>query len=179
MPYIRDDRYVTDALGRALAGADVYYCTQPATAPSAAPPSPLATTYGTSAGPAITQPIVTDGFGHAFTYLDPSITYTVVIYHELFGENPVVLTDQTIAGGTGSGLTAFEGILLGTQDGVNKIFTLSNAGVALVVAPVQATVWDNFGMIPNVGYTISGVTVTFTTAPATTDSLYGRGFIAG
>ena len=49
MTLARDDRYVTDAQGRALAGAQVYWCTQPASTAND-PPSPLATIYGSISG---------------------------------------------------------------------------------------------------------------------------------
>lgn len=178
MSLARDDRWVADAQGRALAGAQVYWCTQPATT-TTNPPSPLATAYLDINGSVpLTQPAISDGFGHAYAYLDDSVLYTVVIWHPLFGTNPVVLPDQSIGGGGGSNLIPFEGVLDGTIDGANKVFTLTNNGVALTVAPAQATVWLNFPLVVNVGYTISGVTVTFTNAPITGDTLYASGLIA-
>ncbi len=64
MSIARDDRWVADALGVALAGAQVYWCTQPAST-TANPPSPLATIYTDSTGTTpLTQPVLTDGFGH-------------------------------------------------------------------------------------------------------------------
>src|ERR1700721_1297769 len=106
MSLARDDRYVTDAQGRALAGAQVYWCTQPASTASN-PPSPLATVYTDSTGDTpIVQPALTDGFGHAYAYMNNAVLYTVVIWHPLFGQNPVVLPDQAIAGsGGGPGYT--------------------------------------------------------------------------
>jgi len=91
----RDDRWLADSLGRALAGADVYYCLQPATT-STVPPSPLATVYSDIAGDVIAQPLITDGFGHSITYLSAGQLYTIVFIHPLFGPNPVVLTDQAV-----------------------------------------------------------------------------------
>ena len=102
MAIVRDDRWCADAQGRALAGAQVYWCTQPAST-ATNPPSPLATAYIDLAEDPLTQPALTDGFGHAFAYLDDSVLYTVVIWHPLFGENPVVLPDQSLAGGGGGG----------------------------------------------------------------------------
>src|SRR5215469_8649255 len=131
MAIARDDRVLTDAQGRALAGALVYWCTQPATAPAVAPPSPLATIYTSITG--VTpeaQPFITDGFGHAWAYMDDSPLYTLVLYHPLFGSNPIVWPDQRVGGGGGGGtesiVTPFEGVLAGTIDGSNKIFTLTN-----------------------------------------------------
>src|SRR6185437_2830835 len=105
MAIARDDRWLADAQGRALPGAQVYWCTQPASTTDN-PPSPLATIYSDIGGAdPITQPVLTDGFGHAFAYMDDSILYTVVFWHPLFGSSPVVLIDQSIGGGGSGGST--------------------------------------------------------------------------
>lgn len=183
MAISRDDRWLTDAQGRALSGAQVYYCTQPANT-SAVPPSPLATVYSNITGTVETQPLFTDGFGHSFAYLDDSQLYTLVFVHPLFGPNPVVLTDQTIPGtGGGGALTPFAGTPIGTVDGTNTVFTLSNAGVALTTNPVALTVlFNGTQLVPGLGYTISGVTITYAQAPqpaaggAPADIIYAQGF---
>lgn len=172
----RDDRWLTDAQGRALAGAQVYWCTQPAIAPSSPPPEPLATIYTDITGVTPeTQPILTDGFGHAWTYLNTSAFYTVVMYHPLFGANPIVIPDQNLAGGTAS-IMPFSGTLTGTLDGTNRIFTISVSS-----SPQAMIVWDNFPLVLNVGFTAAyagGVlTITFATAPQPTDTLYVQGLL--
>lgn len=181
----RDDRYVTDAQGRALAGAVVYYCTQPASAGSI-PPSPLATVYSDIGGDAGDNPVYTDGFGHSFAYLDDSQLYTVVVDHPLFGDNPVILEDQAIpATGGGGAQTPFAGIPSGTIDGTNRVFTLTNGGVALTTDPTAGTViaWLNFPLVNGLGYTISGHTITYAVAPQPAsgsfpaDTIYAQGFI--
>ena len=178
MAIARDDRWVSDAQGRALAGAQIFYCTQPATAPSAPPPSPLATVYADLSEDPLEQPVISDGFGHSVAYLDDSLLYTVVIYHPLFGPNPIVLEDQAIASPPATGnYTPFEGVPSGTVDGTNKVFTLTNGGTPLGVAPSQATVWLNFPLVPGVGYTISTDTITFTNAPTSADTIFARGLI--
>lgn len=91
----RRDDYLTDAQGNALAGADVYYCTQPADT-TTVPPSPLATVYTDTGGDVGTNPVVSDGFGHAVAYLDATVLYTIVFVHPLFGPNPVILVDQAV-----------------------------------------------------------------------------------
>lgn len=178
MGITRDDRWVTDAQGRALAGASVYWCTQPATVPSTAPPSPLATVYSDQGGTTpITQPVLTDGTGHAIAYLDNTILYTVVIYHPLFGTTPVSLTNQSYGSGGGNALIAFSAALLGTIDGTNKVFQLTTNGTTPVPGAIStATVWDNFPLVMGVGYTLSGNTVTFTNPPQIGDALYGQGY---
>ena len=88
MALARDDRFVTDAQGRALAGAQVYWCTQPAST-TANPPSPLANVYATIAGGTPeTQPVLTDGFGHAYAYMDNSVLYTVVVWASPIRNSP-------------------------------------------------------------------------------------------
>ena len=126
MAIARDDRWLTDALGRALAGAQGFYCLQPATT-STVPPSPLATVYSDLAGDAIAQPLITDGFGHSIAYLDDSVLYTIVFVHPLFGPNPVVLTDQAISGGGSSGGLLTPVVPSGTPDGTLRSFGLLSA----------------------------------------------------
>ena len=184
MAIVRDDRWCADAQGRALAGAQVYWCTQPAST-ATNPPSPLATAYINLAETPLVQPALTDGFGHAFAYLDDSVLYTVVIWHPLFGENPVVLPDQSLAGGGGGGssLIPFAGTPSGTINGTNTVFTF-----AVPANPTQLTVWLNFPLINGLGYTWSwtGGTLTITDAvapqPASggnpADSLYVQGLYA-
>src|SRR5262249_22209009 len=72
-------------LGPAVPGAQVFIVQQPANVPSsltaAVPtPTPLQTIYSDPNGLVpITQPILTDGFGHYDFYVTPG-TYTLVIY---------------------------------------------------------------------------------------------------
>ena len=182
----RDDRFVTDALGRALAGAAVFWCQpQPAT-PTPYPPTPLASTYTDSTGDTpLAQPVLTDGFGHADAYLDGTQPFTIVIYHPLFGpENPLVLPDQFVmqVGGGLGGLTTFAGTPSGTINGTNKVFTLMNGSEPLTVLPTQCTAWLNFPLVQGVGYglaLVDGVVqITYATAPQTTDTIYAQGLYA-
>ena len=177
MSISRRDDFVTDAQGRALAGAQVYYCTQPAST-SANPPGPLATVYSDTNGDPGVNPQITDGFGHAVAYLFSSQLYTVVVWHPLFGSNPVVLIDQAVPGDTATlnGLTPFQGVPIGTVNGIKKVFTLAQGSSPIPSNPAQATVWQNFPLIVNTGYTITGITITYTIAPISTDTLYAEGF---
>ena len=181
MAIARDDRYVTDAQGRALAGAQVYWCTQPASTASN-PPSPLATIYTDIAGGTTeAQPVLTDGFGHAYAYMEDSVLYTVVVWHPLFGSLPVVLPDQSLSGSSGNAMTPFGGVPSGTIDGTNKVFTY-----AVPLNPSQVTVWLNYPLVTGVGYTTSWasgtLTITYATAPqpasggTAADSLYVQGW---
>jgi hypothetical protein len=63
----------------------------------------------------------------------------------------------------------FAGPLTGTKDGDNKIFTITNNGSPIGVAPVQALVWQNMVKIPGLGYTFG---------PAPGDSCAGADYLA-
>lgn len=180
MAISRDDRFVTDAQGRALPGAQAYWCTQPASTANN-PPSPLATIYSDITGTPETQPVLTDGFGHAYAYMDDTVLHTVVVWHPLFGNTPVVLTDQGLPGAGGNALTPFGGVPSGTINGTNTVFTFAVSG-----NPSQATVWLNYPLVDGVGYTLSWsagtLTITYATAPqpasggSPADSLYIQGW---
>ncbi len=184
----RDDRYIADALGRALAGAQVYWCSPQPASTAVNPPSPLAPTFTDLTGDTpLVQPVLADGFGHADAYLDDQTLFTVVVWHPLFGPNPIVLIDQQISGGGGGGstLTPFQGTLIGTVDGVNKTFTLANGSSPLGVAPIWSTVvvWFNFPLVNGLGYTPAGTdTLTFANAPqpasggTPADAIFAQGF---
>jgi hypothetical protein len=169
MSIARRDDWVTDAQGRALSGATVYYCTQPANT-SVIPPSPLATCYAGTGGGSAPNPSFTDGFGHAFTYLEDSVFYTVVYVHPLFGVFPIILPDQSLGGGgSAGGYQPFNEVPSGAIDGSNRTFVLS-------VTPVFITFWVNFPLIEGLGFTIIGNTVTTALAPQVGDTVYVNGF---
>ena len=162
MVIARDDRWVADALGRALAGAQVYWCLQPATVPSAAPPSPLATVYSDTSGDSATNPQLTDGFGHAVGYLDEAVLYTVAIYHPLFGSSPIVLPDQSV-GGPGDGganVPVQASTTQGTITGSGVTWTLPSVPVA------NSLILQRNGQVltPTLTYTLSGAVITLTSS---------------
>lgn len=101
MTIFRSDGWVKSVLGQAIAGAQIYVCTQPADV-TFVPPEPLATIYSDPAGAfPITQPIATDGFGHYDFYVAFG-TYTVIVVTG--GKIQQVYPDQTIGfSGTGGG----------------------------------------------------------------------------
>lgn len=89
-------------------------------------------------------------------------------------DGSVSLVSQAPSSGTAF---SFEGALTGTKDGVNTIFTITNAGSPIGVSPIDILVWDNFNLIPGVGYTLGPAAgqVQFTVAPGATDDLFAKG----
>jgi hypothetical protein len=160
MAILRVDYQVDDTQGRALSGALVYICTQPATI--ANPPSPLASVFTSIAGNvAAANPLVTDQYGHCAPYLSNNQLYTFVVIHPLVGM--LVYPDQNAgASGNTGGLTGV--IPAGTINGTNQVFTLSQTPV-MVIKNGQI-------MIPGLGCTIAGGTIVFATAPQIGDSVY-------
>lgn len=161
----RRDDWLQNAMGQALSGGSVYYCSQPANT-SSLPPSPLATVYTDSTGATtVTQPVVTDGFGHAVAYLVEGV-YTVVYVAPTIGT--IVLVDQVAVGPYNTTTvesncdTSAAGTLTGTINGTNTVFTLS-----AVPTPATSLLFYIGGIfqIPGVDYTVSGQIITCTTAP--------------
>ena len=97
--YFRFDGWVKSAQGPAVPGAQIYVCTQPANA-TALPPTPLANVFSDVNGLVpITQPILTDGFGH-FDFYAAAAVYTIVV--GLGGIVQQVYPDQSIGGASGT-----------------------------------------------------------------------------
>src|SRR5208337_1035403 len=142
MSLARFDTWARSPIGPAAAGTQVYICTQPATT-NTVPPTPLVQLYADPAGiSAISQPLVADGFGHAFAYCTAG-SYTVVLV--LAGRVQQVYPDQLI-GSTGSGSS----ITLQTNGVLNTLQSILNIkGTGTVTATA-----DGVG-----GVTINGTTV--------------------
>lgn len=100
--FFRTDGWVKSVSGPAVPGAQIYVCTQPANVASA-PPTPLANIFSDPNGLVpITQPILTDGFGH-YDFYAIAATYTIVV--AIGGLIQQVYPDQSV-GGASSGGTA-------------------------------------------------------------------------
>ncbi len=163
--YFRRDDFVVNGLGYSIPNTTVTYYTQPSLT--------LAAIYSGPSGGSIPNPQFTDGIGHTFAYMLPGLYTIVYSGPQLQTET---LPDQNIGGGGGgSTVTVFQGIPTGTIDGVNRVFTFS-----VPVTPSQLTVWLNFPLIVNAGYTTSWasgtVTIVYTVAPQIGDDLYVQGF---
>lgn len=97
--YFRMDGWVKSAVGPAVPGAQVYVCLQPANL-AGLPPTPLANIFSDPNGLVpITQPILTDGFGHYDFYAQAGV-YTVAI--GLGGVLQQYYPDQSLGGASGS-----------------------------------------------------------------------------
>lgn len=122
----RSDGWVKTVLGQAIAGAQVYVCTQPANIVN--PPTPLASIFADPLGnDPITQPDPTDGFGHYFFYV-PYGTYTVIVVNG--GNIQAVYPDQTIG---------FPSVI----SGVSSVF--GRQGDILAEEPDYAAFYDPLG----------------------------------
>lgn len=167
MSIARRDDTITNTLGNAIAGAAVYYLTQPANTSAL---TPLATVYSDTVGTVAANPQITDGYGHAVAYLTAGVLYTIVYVYP--NSTKVVYPDQLVGAGSGT-FSPFGAIPTGTINGINQTFTISQ-----VLS--QATVWRNFPLVPGVGYTLvvggPGMILTYTVAPIVGDSLYVQGF---
>lgn len=173
MSILRRDDTVQNSLGNAIAGASVYYLTQPA---NVAALTPLATVYSNSTGTPTTNPQVTDGYGHAVAYLNDGQLYTIVYVYP--NGTKVVYPDQFVGSSSGAP-TPFGAVPTGTIDGTNKVFTIPRL-------LNSATVWFNVPLIPGLGYTIAaggpGMIITYAQAPQPTsggipgDALYVQGY---
>ena len=134
----RSDGWVKSVVGPAIPGAQVYVATQPANV-AFAPPSPLASIYSDPNGLVpITQPVITDGFGHYDFYILPG-TYTVMV--ALGGVIQQVYPDQSIgvSGGGGAvtsvGITADPGNILSVAN--SPITSSGNIGLSFSIEPAN------------------------------------------
>lgn len=136
--FFRSDGWVKAATGAAIPGAQVYLAQQPANV-AFAPPSPLQSIFSDPNGLVpITQPIITDGFGHYDFYVTPG-TYTLVV--ALNSVIQQVYSDQSIG--------------------------LSVSGSSGTVTSVGLTDGSGFLSITGSPITSSGnITINFSTEPA-------------
>jgi hypothetical protein len=178
MAIFRRDDTIQNTLGNAIAGASVYYLTQPANTSAL---MPLASVYSDTSGTAAANPQQTDGSGHAVAYLTDGQLYTIVYVYP--NGTKVVYPDQFVGSSSGAS-TSFAGVPAGTVNGTNTVFTLTNGGTPLAIAPIAGTVtaWQNFPLINGLGFSLDlGVipaTITYATAPQSGDSLYAQGLLS-
>lgn len=175
MAIFRRDDTVQNALGNAIAGAQVYVLQQPANVSTLTPLAPI---YSDSTGTPTSNPQVTDGLGHAVEYLNDGQLYTCVYVYP--NGMQVVYPDQFVGSASGAP-SAFAGVPIGTINGTNTVFVMVNGSTPLSAIPSQSTVWLNVPLIHGLGYALSivggQVNITYATAPQTGDSLYAQGLL--
>lgn len=147
--YYRSDGWVKNVQGQAIPGAQVYVLTQPAnvvapiTPPRTTPvpfvPNPQALIYTDQGNTPLSQPVITDGFGHYDFYVLPGL-YTVAVY--LGGILQNFYVDQSIgnvgsAGGAGlsletNGTPNFNQALQNLEQGANITIVTDNFGNTVI-----------------------------------------------
>lgn len=197
--YFRTDGWVKSTLGPAVPGAQIYVCTQPANI-AALPPSPLATIFSDVNGLVpITQPIITDGFGHYDFYAAAGV-YTIVV--GLGGVVQQVYTDQSVGGASGTsgagggtalvlqvnGTTTTNQLLLNLAGQGSVVTADAGGGTINITGPVfqtsgaTNTLQTKLNLTPGTGISLAsdglgGVTIT-NTLPATAAVPAGTNIIA-
>ena len=64
----------------------------------------------------------------------------------------------------------------GFQQSPNGNLTTFTTTGNVAILPATAIVWNNYPLIPGIGFTISGINVTFATAPTANANLFWQGF---
>jgi hypothetical protein len=158
--FFRKDGWIKSAIGPAVPGAQIYVCAPQPTNVDAVPPSPLTNIFADSFGLVpITQPIITDGFGHYFYYSEAKLATEVVA---LGGVIQQVYIDQTIGGfgtsnppGNNTGLVAGSNITI-----IGNVIssTASGGGIEVEVDGVPTTdqALANFTSTPSIVWTSDG-----------------------
>lgn len=166
---LRMDRVVQTAQGQAVAGALVYFLTQPANTGAL---TPLATVYADSVGTPAANPQISDGLGQVVAYLDNAQLYTVVVVSPLLVTQ--VYADQNL-GNSPSTSATFSQTPVGAVNGANVTFTLTVHPSLLFLQ------YNSAVLVPGVGYTtavVAGVfTITLAVAPQVGDTLYASGIV--
>jgi hypothetical protein len=166
--FYRTDQTVQDGLGRAIAGASVAICSQPAVT-STIPPSPLVQLYADSAGlNPIVNPLTTDSLGHAFAYLNQG-AYTIVYYSPVtlttIRTDQLVITPANALSVTYNNDSSNAGTITGVINSTNTVFVLS-----ATPSPSTSLLFSVNGVLQS-GFSLSGSTVTLNVAPHTGNQL--------
>ena len=193
--YYRNDGWVKNVQGAAVPGAQVYVLNQPANVQAPIPPprttpvpfvpNPQALIYSDQGLTPITQPVITDGFGHYDFYVLPGL-YTVAIYFG--GKLQNFYIDQSVGsvGSTGGTSVLFEtngtpnfnqnlqnlvqgnGIVISTDNQGNTTisFTGSSTPLTLKTNGVQNTLQTLLNLVQGSGISLSSdgsgnVTISF------------------
>lgn len=134
MALYRTDQFVKSVVGPAIAGAHIYWLTQPViNLPSSEQlggPTPQALTFTDSTGGTVLpQPIITDGFGHVDAYLAPG-TYTLAVYNN--GTLMATYPDQTV--GIGAVVTSLNGLTGALSIAAGSGINITVVGSSIIVS---------------------------------------------
>ena len=120
----RYDTWIRSVIGPAAAGAQVFICGQPCAVSTT--PTPQVQLYADNAGVTpIAQPLIADGFGHAFCYV-ASGTYTIVVVYG--GSLVLSYVDQSITVGSGNSGNFVTGLPSITTAPAGDIITADGLG---------------------------------------------------
>lgn len=151
MTVFRRDEFVRSVQGQSVPGAQVFVLTQPANVASY-PPTPLASIYSDAAGTVpITQPMITDGFGHCDFYAAVG-TYTIVVANNSIIQQ--TYTDQLI-GQTGAGSISLQSNSIANTDQAvlnlknGSYITITPDGVGGVVVDTTAPIGTSITLKTN------------------------------
>lgn len=138
--YFRMDGWVKSAVGPSVPGAQIYVCQQPANV-AGLPPSPLANIFSDPNGLVpITQPILTDGFGHYDFYALAGV-YTVVV--GLGGIIQQYYPDQSLGGATpssgGSTTGQIGSVVVSGVPSIGQVITATSPTTATWQTPILPT----------------------------------------
>ena len=140
--FYRSDGWVKTTLGPAVAGAQIYICLQPSNS-AFLPPTPLALIYSDAGLSPITQPIISDGFGHYDFYALPGL-YTVIVAYG--GNVQQVYPDQSVGAVGSSGGTS---LILETNSTPNFNQSVLNfiqgSGITIVTDNLGNSTFTNIG----------------------------------
>lgn len=198
--FFRYDTWVKSAQGPAIPGSQIYVCTQPSNL--VIPPTPLALIYSDPNGLVpITQPLLTDGLGHADFYALPGFYTLIVAYNGVLqqsypdqclgnGSNSIILKTNGTTNTTQSTLNLVAGTSIGLSSDASGDVTISSTGTPLPAAQTGDTIrynvngdsaWDPVNASVQTGMIYAFYTNTntqfgasgFATVPTTGGSLTG------
>lgn len=166
--FFRTDGWVKSAVGPAVPGAQVFVCA-PQPANQVVPPTPLTDIFSDPNGLVpITQPIITDGFGHYDFYSVPKIATIIIVLGGVIQE---VLPDQSIGGfGTSNPPGNDSGLVAGTNITIvgNTINAIVSSGVELQTNGVDNALQTKLNLKSSLGIGLAadgagGVTISLAT----------------
>lgn len=159
--FYRADGWVKSTLGAAVSGAKIYICTQPANITTS--PTPLASIFSDPNGLIpITQPIISDGFGHYNYYVAPGLYTEIIVFNGAVQQS---YPDQSIgnvsAGGSGSSIVFetnstpnFNQLLQNLVEGAGITVSTDNLGNTTIASSNPNPISMQVNSTPNADQTV-------------------------